>query len=70
MAFKIEYLSDAAVVHVKTPFASNLVDVANEARNGSATAKTLFGASAFQVRDLGDDGKVVMSEAFVPVVKR
>ena len=62
MSFKIEYLASSAVVHVKTPFTANLEGVAGEARSGSATAKTLFGADGFQIRDMSADGKVVLSE--------
>lgn len=62
MSFKIEYLAASAVVHVKTPFTANLEGVAGEARGGGATAKALFGADGFQIRDLSADGKVVLSE--------
>jgi len=63
MSFKIEYLASAAVVHVKTPFTANLDGVTGEARSGSATAKALFGADGFQIRDMNADGKVVLSES-------
>jgi hypothetical protein len=36
--------------------------VAGEARSGAATAKALFGADGFQIRDMNEDGKVVMTE--------
>jgi hypothetical protein len=62
MSFKIEYLASSAVVHVKTPFTASLEGVAGEARSGGATAKTLFGADGFQIRDMSEDGKVVLSE--------
>jgi hypothetical protein len=61
--YKIEYLSHAAVVHLKTPYAATLDAVAGEARSGAATAKALFGADGFQIRDMNEDGKVVMTEA-------
>lgn len=64
MSFKIEYLASSAVVHVKTPFTANLDGVTSEARSGGATAKALFGADSFQIRDMNEDGKVVLSEAF------
>ena len=64
MRYKIEYLAQKAVVHLKTPYASNLDGVAAEARSGRATAKTLFGANSFQIRDMDDEGKVVVAEAF------
>lgn len=62
MRYKIEYLAHAAVVHMKTPYAATLDAVAGEARNGAATAKALFGADGFQIRDMTDDGKVVLTE--------
>ena len=62
MSFKIEYLASSAVVHVKTPFTANLAGVTSEARSGGATAKALFGADGFQIRDMSEDGKVVLSE--------
>ncbi len=64
MRYTIEYLAAAVVVHSKTPFAENLADIATEARNGAATAKTLFGADSFQIRDMSNEGKVVATEAF------
>lgn len=64
MRYKIEYLAQASVVHLKTPFASNLAGVAAEARGARATAKTLFGASSFQIRDMDDEGKIVVAEDF------
>jgi hypothetical protein len=63
MSYKIEYLAGAGVVHSKTPYASNLADITAEARKSGVTAKTLFGASSFQIRDMNDVGKVVVSEA-------
>jgi hypothetical protein len=63
MNYTIEYVASGAVVHVKTPFASTLDIVAGEARNGAATAKTLFGADGFQIRETSDAGKVVLAEA-------
>ena len=60
--YKIEYLAATAVVHSKTPYASDLATIATEARNSAATAKTLFGASSFQIRDMNDEGKVVVTE--------
>ena len=62
MSYTIEYVARGAVVHVKTPFASALESVAGEARGGAATAKALFGADCFQIRDKGEDGKVVLTE--------
>lgn len=62
MRYKIEYLARAAVVHLKTPYAATLDAVAGEARSGAATAKALFGADSFQIRDMNEDGKVVMTE--------
>ena len=62
MRYKIEYLAHAAVVHLKTPYGASLDAVAGEARNGAATARALFGADGFQIRDMNEDGKVVMIE--------
>ena len=62
MPYSIEYVAHGAVVHVKTPFAATLDSVTGEARGGAATAKALFGADGFQIRDKGDDGKVVLTE--------
>lgn len=62
MPYSIEYVARGAVVHVKTPFAATIDSVAGEARGGAATAKVLFGADGFQIRDTGDAGKVVLSE--------
>jgi hypothetical protein len=62
MPYSIEYVARGAVVHVKTPYASALEGVAGEARGGAATAKALFGADGFQIRDKGEDGKVVLTE--------
>ncbi|MBI3439444.1 MAG: hypothetical protein HY054_12490 [Proteobacteria bacterium] len=63
MPYSIEYMARGAVVHVKTPYASVLESVAGEARGGGATAKALFGADGFQIRDKGEDGKVVLAES-------
>lgn len=63
MRYKIEYLAHASIMHLKMPFALTLAGVTDEARSGGATAKTLFGASGFQIRD-AEDGKVVVSETF------
>jgi hypothetical protein len=62
MRYKIEYLAVAVVVHTKTPFGAIITDVATEARKGGATAKTLFGANSFRIRDMNDAGKIVASE--------
>jgi len=63
MRYKIEYLAMESIVHLKMPFAATLGGVTAEARSGGATAKALFGASGFQIRDT-EDGKIVVSEAF------
>ena len=63
MPYTIEYLARGAVVHVKTPFAANVESVTSEARSGAATAKALFGADGFQIRDASEAGKVILSEA-------
>jgi hypothetical protein len=63
MPYTIEYVARGAVVHVKRPFASALDNVTGEARSGGATAKALFGADGFQIRDANDAGKVVLTEA-------
>jgi hypothetical protein len=63
MSYSIEYVARGAVVHVKRPFASALDTVTGEARSGAATAKALFGADGFQIRDVSDAGRVVLAEA-------
>jgi len=63
MPYTIEYVARGAVVHVKTPFTANLEGVKGEARSGAATAKALFGADGFQIRDASEAGKVILSEA-------
>ena len=62
MPYTIEYLARGAVVHVKTPYAANVESVTSEARSGAATAKALFGADGFQIRDVSETDKVVLSE--------
>lgn len=62
MPYSIEYVARGAVVHVKTPYASSLEGVAGEARGGAATARALFGADGFQIRDVNDAGKVLLAE--------
>ena len=62
MPYSIEYMARGAVVHVKAPFAATLESVTGEARSGAATAKALFGADGFQIRDTSDADKVVLTE--------
>ena len=63
MRYMIEYLAQASIVHLKMPFALTLAGVTDEARRGSVTAKTLFGASGFRIRDT-KDGEIVAYETF------
>lgn len=62
MRYKIEYLLQQSIVHRKSPFASDIDGVTAEARKGGVTAKTLFGANGFQIRDMQDEGRIVLLE--------
>ena len=60
--YHIEYLALTGVVHHKTPYALSLDGAASEARSGGTSARTRFGASSFQIRDLSKDGEIVVTE--------
>lgn len=68
MRFRIEYLQDAgqeqSVCYVSRSEALDVRDAARQARAGGETARRLYMARGFQVRDLAAEGRIVAAERF------
>lgn len=68
MRYRIEYLRETteqgSVCHARSLAKTNIVLVQFQAHAWSAKARTQFGAEGFQVRDLGDNGRILMVETF------
>jgi|CXWL01.1.fsa_nt_gi hypothetical protein len=70
MRYRIEYLlesTDERSVCHSAVTDGDLDVVEGEARRGRVLAQLTFGADGFQIRDLGDSGRIVALEPFDPL---
>lgn len=74
MRFRIEYLTETteqnSVCHTRSVQAHNLALAAFQAHAWSGRPRVRYGAGGFQIRDLADNGRVVVLETFDGPVQR
>jgi hypothetical protein len=68
LRYRIEYLADRdqthVVCHSRLARSEVLAEAIRDAWEGSFLARRLYGANAFQIRDMHDEWKVVVSDQF------